>query len=197
MPHRPPASESDLERGIERVLVPRDRIAARVHELATRLAEEYRGTELTILAVLTGSLIFLADLVRNMPLMMRLDVVSISSYPGAATRSQGPRFRLAPAVELAGRDVLIIDDILDSGQTLQLLVDAIAPYHPASLRTCVLLRKDRPDVDDRIEADYAGFDVPDEFVIGYGLDHDLLYRNLPDICVLRDPPGTESPEDVS
>ena len=196
MAQRLPASETDLQRGIDRVLVPRERIAARVRELARQLADEYEGAELTIIAVLTGSLIFLADLVRSMPLMMRLDVVSVSSYPGASVRSQGPQLRLAPAVDLAGRDVLIVDDILDSGQTLRLLVEAIERQNPASLRTCVLLRKLRPDITDRVEADWAGFDVPDEFVIGYGLDHDHLYRNLPDICVLKDAPqpsGEEGP----
>ena len=179
------ASEEALRRQIDRVVVSRDRIARRVGLLAEQIAGCCRDEELTVVAVLTGSLIFLADLVRNMPLLMRLDVASVSSYPGQAVRSQGPRFRITPAIDLTGRSVLILDDILDSGRTLELLLETIAAQKPASLRTCVLLRKSRPDVPDRIEPDFVGFDLPDEFVVGYGLDYNHLYRNLPDLCVLK------------
>jgi len=171
---------------ISRVLVSSDEIAARVSVIARQLAEQYSRRELTIVSVLTGSLIFLADLVRQLPIKMRIDVMSVTSYPGKATRSQGPVISVAPKVDFAGRDVLILDDILDSGQTLQAIMDYIAVESPASIRSCVLLEKARPEIPDRFQADYVGFSLPDEFVVGYGLDYNHLYRNLPDICVLDD-----------
>lgn len=180
-----PASSQAIAADIARVVVSRKRIAVRVRELAGRIAECYGQAELTILAVLTGSLIFLSDLIRQLPLKMRLDVVSVCSYPGQATRSQGPRIALPPGASLSGRHVLIVDDILDSGSTLRALQQAVALMDPASLRTCVLMQKVRPDVEDRPAADFVGFEVADEFLVGYGLDFDHLYRNLPDLCVLK------------
>lgn len=178
---RPPAGSDEQ---IARVVVTRTQIARRVRGLAGRIAAGYAGRELTILAVLTGSVIFLADLIRHMPLRMRLNLVSVSSYPRRATTSQGPRFVL-PEMDLAGKDVLVLDDILDSGRTLSCIVEAIKGLRPASVGTCVLVRKDRPDIKGRIEPDFWGFDTNNEFLVGYGLDFDNLYRNLPDICTLR------------
>ena len=175
-----------IRRDIARVVISRDRIARRVGELAEQIADCYGSRELTILAVLTGSLIFLADLVRSLPLVMRLDVTSVCSYPGDATRPSQPRLDLPPRADLAGKDVLILDDILDSGGTLRLLTDTLRRMSPASLRSCVLLRKNRPDLPDRLDVDFVGFDLDDEFVVGYGLDYNHLYRNLPDICLLSD-----------
>lgn len=165
--------------------MPADEIANRIARLAGQIDRTYRDGELTILAVMTGSLVFLADLVRRLRLMVRVEVASVRSYPDGATRSGGPKFRLPPAEGLAGRDVLVLDDILDSGATLRLLLDTVAAMKPASLRSCVLLRKSRPDLARRIRADFACFDIDDEFVVGYGLDFNNLYRNLPDICVLK------------
>jgi hypoxanthine phosphoribosyltransferase len=175
------------------VIVPRDRIARRVEELARRIADSYPAGELTILGVMTGSLVFLADLIRCLPLRLRLSMVSVRSYPGTATRSKGPQFTMPLPSDLTGRHVLIVDDILDSGQTLGTLRDAVAARNPASLRTCVLLRKVRPGRDETALADFVGFDVADEFVVGYGLDYDDLYRNLPDICVLKSTPQEQRP----
>ncbi len=169
---------------IASVIVPRDVIHRRVEELGRELCECYQGRELTILAVLNGALVFLADLIRTLPLAMRLDVVSVTSYPGAAVRTDGSRFRLPPSTALEGKHILVLDDILDSGGTLGLLLETLTALTPASLRSCVLLRKRRVDLPDRIDADFVGFDIEDEFVVGYGLDHDHLYRNLPDICTL-------------
>ncbi|MFP4104896.1 MAG: hypoxanthine phosphoribosyltransferase [Phycisphaerae bacterium] len=184
-PSQPNRGEQSIRNDIERVLFTEEQIARRVETLAGQIAEQYAGRELTILAVLTGSLIFLADLIRKLPLPMRLDLVSVSSYPGQATRSEGPKVTVPPAGTLRGRNVLIVDDILDSGLTLQYLLDMVAEYQPESVSSCVLLRKERPDVENRTEAEFVGFDLPDEFVVGYGLDYDHLYRNLPDICVLK------------
>ena len=169
-----------------RVLVPRDRIAERTHQLADEIAEFYAGREVTIVMVLTGALMFVADLIRLLHLPLRVEPVSVTSYPGQATRSQGPSFRLPPPQSLTGRDVLIIDDIYDSGCTMEFLVETITNAGAASVRSCVLLRKDRPDLDSRpAEPHFVGFDIPDAFVVGYGLDFDDLHRNLPDICVLQ------------
>lgn len=181
--HRLP--ENALYRDVDRVLFSRQQIRQRVRVLAEQIAHAYAGRDLTIVAVLTGAMIFLADLIREMPMLMRIDVTSISSYPGQATRSVGPTVLTPPRTDLAGRDVLLVDDILDSGQTLVRLLELVGDLQPRDLRTCVLLRKDRPDLPDRPDADWAGFDVPDEFVVGYGLDYGHLYRNLPEICVLR------------
>ncbi|HHH75699.1 MAG TPA: hypoxanthine phosphoribosyltransferase [Phycisphaerae bacterium] len=171
---------------ISRILVSAGEIEARVLDIARQLTDEYGQRELTIVPVLTGSLIFLADLVRQLPIKMRIDVMSVTSYPGKSTRSQGPVISFVPSVDFSGRDVLILDDILDSGQTLKAIIDYVAGQSPASIRSCVLLEKARPDVPDRLRADYVGFSLPDEFVVGYGLDYNHLYRNLPDICVLDD-----------
>lgn len=167
------------------VLVTRQQIAERVAQLAQELAEFYQGREVTIVQVLTGALIFVADLVRQMPLPLRIESVSVSSYRGTNTRPGQARFRLPPPEDLSGRDVLIVDDIYNSGQTMAVLIDAINQTRPASLRQCVLLQKDRPDLPARPGVDFVGFDIPDEFVVGYGLDYDGLYRNLPDIGVLN------------
>lgn len=169
--------------GAGAVLVTRQQIARRVATLARQITQAFGEEELTIVAVMTGALVFLADLLRYLPMRTRVEVVSLSSYPGPAVRSQGPSFRLPPMGDLAGRHVVILDDILDTGRTLACLLDRIRSLNPASVRTCVLLRKDRPGAQ-RVEPDWVGFDVPDEFVVGYGLDHEGLYRNLPDIRVL-------------
>ena len=167
------------------MVVSRSRIARRLKQLAGEIAACYGEGELTILAVLTGSLIFLADLIRLLPLRMRLNVVSVESYPGCAAESQSVQLAGPVPESLAGKDVLILDDILDSARTLRVLTEAVAEVGPASLRTCVLLRKCRPDLPDRLRPDFVGFDIGREFVVGYGLDFDNLYRNLPDICVLQ------------
>lgn len=139
---------------------------------------------MTVLAVLSGSMIFAADLVRCLRLPVRIEAVSVCSYPDGATESCGPRIELSPRAGLAGRDVLIVDDILDSGRTLRALSRAVKATGPASIKTCVLLRKVRPGINDTVQPDFVGFEVADEFVVGYGMDFNNLYRNLPDICVL-------------
>ena len=172
-----------------RVVIPRDRIAARVERLAGEITACYGSGEITIVGVMTGVFVFLADLVRNLSMPIRLDIVSVSSYPGESTKSHGPQLTLPPTADLTGKDVLVVDDILDSGRTMTFLLDLFSAARPASLRTCVLFRKDLGVPVERPDADFAGFDVADEFVVGYGLDHNDLYRGLPDLCVL-DPSGT-------
>lgn len=193
--HKPPG----------RVLIAREAIARRVAELGAALAADLERdlaaegagldspNRVVLIPVLTGAVIFLADLVRQMPLNMSMRMISVSSYPGATTASKGARLQDALPVDLAGKHVVIVDDILDTGQTLSLLQRLIGEQRPASLRTCVLLRKDCKRMAPA-EAEYVGFDIPPEFVIGYGLDYDGQHRNLPDICVLE-PPGAPAPRD--
>lgn len=179
-----------MQRDIERVLIPRDAIARRVAELAGLITADLardHTQEITLIPILTGSVIFVADLVRHLPVMTQIRLLSVSSYPGASTTSKGVRIREDLTTlphSLAGANVLVIDDILDSGRTLRLVTDLIRERRPASLRTCVLLRKVRPESAE-CDVDYAGFDIPDEFVVGYGLDYNDYYRNLPDIVTLR------------
>lgn len=174
-----------LYRDIARIALTRRQLQRRVRQLAKQIAADTTSGELSILAVMTGSFIFLADLVRNLPMKMRMDVISVCSYPGKAMRSLGVKDAIELPTSLAGKDLLIVDDILDSGQTLGGLIAAARLRRPSRLRTCVLLRKDRPDLPGRLGVDYVGFDVQDEFVVGYGLDYDHFYRNLPEIGVLR------------
>jgi hypoxanthine phosphoribosyltransferase len=166
------------------VLIGRARIAERVGQLARGIAETYDRAELTILGTLTGSLIFISDLIRLLPMPVRLELVRVRSYPDTATSPQEPVVMMPPPEDLRGRHVLIVDDILDTGRTIELLLAEVAAAAAASVRTCVLLCKRRDDVPARPTAHFVGFDIDDQFVVGYGLDHGNLYRNLPDICLL-------------
>lgn len=169
---------------LERVLYHESTILARLDEIAGDIARDYAGRELTVVAVMNGSLMFMADLLRRIPLPLRFDCVGISSYHGA-TRSSGLiEFTTKTLPDVDGRHVLILDDILDSGETLHAIRERLlAERSPESVRICVLLRKQRPRAR-QIDADYLGFDIADEFVVGYGLDYRERYRNLPLIGVL-------------
>ena len=187
-------------RDIDRTLIDRAAIASRVRELGRRIAGDLErdlvaegsspdeGGRVAIISIMTGALIFTADLVREMPMKLSLELVTVSSYPGASTMSKGAAMRSVLPKDLRGKHVLIVDDILDSGQTLDLVKRLVAEQSPASVRICVLLRKLVPRVVD-VHAEYIGFDIPNEFVVGYGLDYDGYYRNHPEIAVLRDPSG--------
>ena len=167
-----------------RVLMTPEQIAQRVEQLADALVDCYDGRPVVVLTVLTGAMVFLADLIRRLPMRLEVAVASVRSYPGQATWSVGPTLTLPVDCDFAGRDVLIVDDILDSGQTLRAVQEMVVAAGADRIRTCVLLRKDRPDLPDRPGVDFVGFDVPDAFVVGYGLDFNGLHRNLPDIRVL-------------
>ena len=185
---------------IDSVLISRGDIADRVAATARRITSDLGGTSdaavgvsqeaapaLTIIPILTGSIIFVADLIREMPMPMQIHLVSVTSYPGRSTSSRGATIRneLTNLPEtLTGADVLVVDDILDTGRTLTMVRDLIGGRSPRSLRTCVLLRKRTAGVE-QPPVDYACFDIPDRFVVGYGLDYDNRYRNLPDIVTLR------------
>ncbi len=185
---------------IEKVLIDRREIAARVAAVARQITADLQadasqggnhplkdGEGLTLVPILTGSVIFLADLMRHLPLRLRIRLVAISSYPGTATTSRGAtileHLTNLPQ-DLSGQHVLLIDDILDSGTTLRAATALLQQRNAAEVRTCVLLRKPRPE-SLAMKVDYCCFEIPDAFVVGYGLDYNDFYRNLPDIVTLK------------
>ncbi len=169
---------------IDRVVVSRQRIRRRVTELAAEMSRVYAGSELVIVPVLTGSFILLADLVRRLPMKMRVDVLAVTSYAGRVTPSHRPTMVLPGRLPLAGRHALILDDVLESGRSLEAVRRMISRRRPASIRTCVLLRKGAARRAG-LSADFIGFDIGDEFVVGYGMDFNHYYRNLPDVVTLK------------
>lgn len=170
---------------IRKILFHESTILSRLDELAHEIATEYDGKDLTVIAILNGSFIFMADLLRRIPLPLQVDCLSVSSYHG--TQSTGRvNFRQSEVPDFAGRHVVVLDDILDSGHTLHAICERFAETKSAaSLKTCVLLRK-QVDRAKEVRADYVGFDIPNEFVVGYGLDYMERYRNLPFIGVLNE-----------
>jgi hypoxanthine phosphoribosyltransferase len=173
---------------IDRVLISQDQIARRVAEMAAQITDDHlregqRG-EIMLVPILTGALVFCSDLMRQMAIQMKIGLVTVSSYPGTSVQSQGSQIISRQLGDIRGRHVLLLDDILDSGGTIRLVKPALRDAGAADVRVAVLLRKDRPSARD-VHADYVGFDIPDEFVVGYGLDYDDYYRNLPDIVVLK------------
>ncbi len=175
---------SDPNADIAKVLVSEREIQRRVRELAARVQSDFAGRDLVVVGLLTGTLMFLADLVREIDLPLRLDFIGVSSYRDG-TKSRELIFTKELRLDVAGRDVLLVDDILDTGKTLRGVIDKLDGMTPRQIRTCVLLsKKARREYD--IPADYVGFEIPDEFVVGYGLDYAEKYRNLPHIGVLKE-----------
>jgi len=171
---------------IERVLVDESTICNKVRALGAMITGAYKdaGTPLYVVAILKGAAIFAADLLRSIDLPVQLDFMAISSYGQRASSSGVVRILKDLDESIEGRHVLIVEDIVDSGLTLKHLVEIMAARRPASVKTCVLLDKpDRRQVD--VHADFVGFEIPDEFVVGYGLDFAEKYRNLPYVGVLH------------
>ncbi|HEV8184346.1 MAG TPA: hypoxanthine phosphoribosyltransferase [Chthoniobacterales bacterium] len=173
-----------MQDDLERVLFDEPTILRRLDEIAAQISTDYHDRELTVIAVLNGSLIFMADLLRRIPLPLKLDCLSVASYHGG-TRSAGEVvFRQIILPDVAGRHILILDDILDSGLTLNAIRRKLEEAKPLSVHVCVLLEK-KIERAAPVEADYVGFEIGNEFVVGYGLDYMERYRNLPCIGVLR------------
>jgi hypoxanthine phosphoribosyltransferase len=169
---------------IGEILVGAEDLTRRVRELAEQVSKDYAGKDLLLIGVLKGAVFFLSDLMRNIDIPVEVDFMAVASY-GSATKSSGV-VRILKDLDAAieGRDVLIVEDIVDSGLTLQYLLRNLAGRNPRSLEVCALLIKpERRKVD--LETRYVGFEIPDEFAIGYGLDHVERYRNLPYVAALK------------
>jgi hypoxanthine phosphoribosyltransferase len=169
---------------LERVLFDEPAIHRRLDEIAAQISQDYRDRELTVIAVLNGSLMFMADLLRRIPLPLKLDCLSVVSYHGKAETTGDVIFKQVALPDVMDRHVLILDDILDSGHTLAAIREKLETAKPRSIRICVLLSKKKRRAR-QVNADYLGFEIEDEFVVGYGLDFMERYRNLPCIGVLR------------
>jgi hypoxanthine phosphoribosyltransferase len=169
---------------IDRVLISETDIAARNKTLASRISADYAGKPLTIVVISNGALIFGADLVREIGIPLQLDTIPASSYSGMKSTNE-VTIRSGLKLEVADRHVIVVDDIFDTGLTLARIVSSLWKHKPHDIRTCVLLDKQRPRGDDALVPDYVGFPIEDLFVVGYGLDYDEHYRNLPFVGVLH------------
>ncbi|HEV8308775.1 MAG TPA: hypoxanthine phosphoribosyltransferase [Methylomirabilota bacterium] len=169
--------------GLKRVLIDADELAARVRELGRQLSQDYADREPILIGVLTGAAVFLADLMRAMDVLVRCDFIGVSSY-GTASRTSGiVKITADLSVSIEDREVVLVEDIIDTGRTIAYLRRNLETRHPKSLRVCTLLDKvERREVS--VDLDYVGFTIPNEFVVGYGLDHAGLYRNLPYLAAL-------------
>ena len=173
-----------MQEDLERVLFDEPTILSRLDELAAQISADYRERELTVIAVLNGSLIFMADLLRRIPLPLKLDCLSVASYHGGTKSTGEVVFKQVMLPDVEGRHILILDDILDSGLTLNAIRRKLDEANPLSIKVCVLLEK-QIERTAPVDADYIGFEIGNEFVVGYGLDYMERYRNLPCIGVLR------------
>jgi hypoxanthine phosphoribosyltransferase len=170
-------------RGVARILISEDEIRREIQAMARELDEEYEGESPLMVGVLTGAVAFMADLVKAMSIPLVIDFMAVSSY-GASTRSSGiVRILKDLNDEIEGRRIIVVEDIVDSGLTLQYLLDVLERRNPKDIRVVALVKKEKPDAIP-VQVDRIGFTVPDEFVVGYGLDYAGEYRNLPYIAVL-------------
>jgi len=181
---RPLRSGVGVHADVEEILLDADTIAARVAELGAQLSADYAARNPVLLSVLKGALVFLADLMRTMEIPSSIDLMELSSY-GEGTESSGQvRILKDLSNSIEGRDVVVVEDIIDTGLTLNYLLRYLAEREPASISVCCLLDKPARRLAD-LEIDYLGFTIPDRFVVGYGLDFNERYRNLPYIGVLK------------
>ena len=168
---------------VERILITDEQIARRIRTLAREIERDFRGRETVVVSLLSGTVMFLADLIRHLNLPLRLDFIGVSSY-GLGTESGELVFTKELRLDVRGRDVLLVDDILDTGKTMSRVLPKLRALKPRRIKVCVLLDKPSRRVE-KIRADYAGFEIPDLFVVGYGLDFAERYRNLPFVGVLH------------
>ena len=168
---------------VERILITDAQLARRIRRLSAEIERDFRGRELVVVSLLSGTVMFLADLIRNLSLPLRLDFMGVSSY-GSGTTSGELVFTKELRLDVRGRDVLLVDDILDTGRTMKRVLAKLRVLKPRRIKTCVLLDKPARRTE-KVRADYVGFTIPDLFVIGYGLDYAERYRNLPFVGVLK------------
>ena len=177
-------SEKSVTDDLERILFDETAIRERVSAIASQINRVYAGNKLTVIAVANGAVVFAADLIRKLNLPVRFDCIHVSSYRNQTTPTNSPKILNHIQLDIKGANVLLVDDILDTGNTLSDISKQLWSMQPNSLKTCVLLdKKSRRSVD--IEADFTGFEIPDEFVVGFGLDFAESYRQLPYIGVLK------------
>jgi hypoxanthine phosphoribosyltransferase len=169
---------------VKGILITEEQLARRIRQLSVQVEREFKGHEMVVVSLLNGTVMFLADLIRHLSLPLRLDFMGVSSY-GAGTESGELVFTKELRLDVRGRDVLLVDDILDTGRTLYRVLGKISALRPRRIKTCVLLNKAARRVEN-VEADFVGFEIPDYFVIGYGLDFAESYRNLPFVGVLHE-----------
>lgn len=173
-----------LEKDIQEILFSEAQLKARVREIAQEIQRDYAGKEIMLISVLRGSFIFMADLCRSLDMPCTLDFMSVSSYGKGTTSSGQVQITKDLSEDISGRHVIVVEDILDSGNTLSYLLKILEHRHPASIRLCTLL--DKPERRTKpVQVHYSGFTVPDAFVVGYGLDYGEMYRNLPYIGILK------------
>ena len=168
---------------VERILITDKMLAARIAALARDVERDFRGRDMVIVSLLNGTVMFLADLIRHLSLPLRLDFMGVSSY-GKGTESGDLVFTKELRLDVRHRDVLLVDDILDTGKTVRRVVEKLCLLGPRRIKVCVLLDKPSRRTE-KVKADYIGFKIPDSFVIGYGLDYAEKYRNLPFVGVLK------------
>jgi hypoxanthine phosphoribosyltransferase len=173
-----------MQEDVAKILIGPEDLRRRTTELARQIEADYEGKDLVLICVLKGGIMFLVDLMKELQRPLEVDFMAVSSY-GASTESSGVvRLTKDLDMSLEGRNVLVVEDIIDSGRTLQYITESLKLRKPASLRICTLLdKRERREVD--VPLDYVGFVIPNEFVIGYGLDYGEIYRNLPFVGVLR------------
>ena len=173
-----------MEKDIESILFSQEQLDKRVSEIAEEINRDYEGKNLILISVLRGSFVFMADLVRKIKHPCLIDFMSVSSYGKGSTSSGQVQITKDLSEDISGMDVIVVEDILDSGNTLSYLLRILEQRHPASIRLCTLLDKpDRRKVE--VAVHYSGFTIPDAFVVGYGLDYAERYRNLPYIGILK------------
>lgn len=173
-----------MKNDILKILISQDEIKQKVKELGDKITNDYKGKNLMVVGILKGCVVFLSDLIREIDLPLTMDFMVVSSY-GSSTKSSGV-VRIVKDLEkdIAGKDVLIVEDIVDTGLTLNYLVDYLKSRNANSVKICTLLEKpDRRKAE--VDLEYVGFHIPDEFVVGYGLDYAEIYRNLPFVCILK------------
>lgn len=178
------SNETDPLDDLDKILVSETDIKARLAELGHQISHDYSGKELAVIAIINGAIIFVADLIRQIRLPVQLDCIRVASYREETRPVNPPEIIDRIRLNLKGIHILVIDDILDTGQTLNKITEVIATMQPASIKTCVLLDKEAPRAVE-FTADYIGFRIPDAFVVGYGLDFAERYRQLPCIGVLK------------
>lgn len=173
-----------MDDDIKKVLIDEEVILRRLDTVAERIQADFRGEELLVVGILTGALVFMADLLRRVPLPLQIETLSVASYHGGTESSGVVEFLDAKLPDVKGRQILLVDDILDTGRTLKAVKERLLEMGAVSVKTAVLLSKEKERAED-VEADYIGFEMGDEFVVGYGLDYEGRYRNLPYVGVLK------------